>query len=92
MAITNAMLIAQKTFDLIAAGTIGADEEIHTFQRWKEMGFSVKKGEHAVAKFPIWKMATKKDDDGEEKSTGRCFGKMSFFFSTAQVEPIKARA
>ena len=92
MAITNAMLIAQKTFDLIADGTIRAGEEIHTFQKWKELGFSVKKGEHAVAKFPIWKMGMKKDDDGEMKSTGHCFGKMSFFFSSEQVEPIKARA
>ena len=92
MAITNAQMIAEQTFELIRAGRISPDEEIHTFQRWKELGFSVRKGEHAVAKFPIWKMATKKDDDGEEKATGHCFGKMSFFFSTAQVDPIPARA
>lgn len=92
MAITNAQMVTNQTFNLIMAGKIQPNEEIHTFQRWKEMGFSVKKGEHAVAKFPIWKMGTKKDDDGEEKTTGRMFMKNSAFFSTAQVEPIPARA
>lgn len=27
-------------------------EEIHTFQAWKSLGYSVKKGEKAIAKFP----------------------------------------
>lgn len=35
-------------------------EEIHTFLIWKELGFSVKKGEKAIAKFDIWKYTQKK--------------------------------
>ena len=92
MAITNNQAIFNNTILLIQAGKIQPDEEIHTFQRWKAMGYSVKKGEHAIAKFPIWKMGTKKDEDGEEVITGRCFMKMSAFFSTRQVERLEARA
>ena len=92
MAMTNAQIIAENIILLAMNGTIKPDEEIHTFQRWKALGYSVKKGEHAVAKFPIWKMGTKKNDDGEEETTGRMFMKTSSFFSTAQVEPMQARA
>ena len=90
MAMTNAQIILENSVILAMNGAIKPDEEIHTFQRWKAMGYSVKKGEKAVAKFPIWKPVTKKDDDGEEKQTGRMFLKTSAFFSTSQVEPLKA--
>ena len=71
-------------------------EVIHTFAHWKELGYSVKKGEHAVASFPIWKGAERvvKDDDGKEtdEKTVKMFMKTSFFFSAAQVEPLTERA
>jgi antirestriction protein ArdC len=71
-------------------------EEIHTFERWKELGFSVKKGERSTIKFPIWKYGKKKieeDEDGKSvESKGYCFMKMSAFFTEKQVEPMKARA
>lgn len=89
---TNVAMIALQEAELIRAGLMSADEEIHTFQRWKAMGYSVKKGEHAIAKFPIWKMGTKKDEDGEEETTGRMFMKTSAFFKTSQVEPLKVTA
>lgn len=90
--IKNEVLIAMQEAELIRAGLMSADEELHTFQRWKAMGYSVKKGEHAIAKFPVWKMGTKKDDDGEEETTGRMFMKTSAFFKTSQVEPLKVTA
>lgn len=90
-AMTNVAMIAIQEAMLIADGVMNADEEIHTFQRWKAMGYSVKKGEHAIAKFPIWKMGTKKDKDGEEVETGRMFMKTSAFFKTSQVEPMKEK-
>lgn len=92
MAMTNAQLIMENTLILVMAGKIGANDEIHTFAHWKDLGFSVRKGEKAVAKFPIWKMGTRKNNDGEEENTGRMFLKTSAFFSTAQVEPLTARA
>lgn len=92
MAMTNAAMIAMQEAQLIAAGLMQPEEEIHTFQRWKALGYSVKKGEKALVKFPIWKMGTKKDEDGEEKTTGRMFLKNSAFFSSRQVEPLAVRA
>ena len=55
----------------------------------------MKKGEHAVAKFPIWKGTerTVKDEDGndtDEKKT-RMFMKTACFFTVAQVEPLKEK-
>ncbi len=38
----------------------GITEEIHTFRRWKSMGYSVKKGEKSTIKFPIWKYSTRR--------------------------------
>lgn len=73
-------------------------EEIHTFQTWKSMGYQVQKGEHAVAKFPVWKFkaSKKKGDeqeagDDEEPQTGRCFMKVAFFFTADQVKPIEEK-
>lgn len=72
-------------------------EEIHTFQSWKKLGYQVQKGEHAVAKFPVWKYkvsgkkqeAEAEDDDQPQK--GRCFMKVAFFFTADQVKPIECR-
>lgn len=69
-------------------------EQIHTYQRWKAMGYQVRKGEKAVAKFKIWKhVAGKKEAGNEEKETakadrGRMFLKQAAFFSAAQVDPV----
>lgn len=69
-------------------------EQIHTYARWKAIGFQVRRGEKAVAKFKVWKHVSgkKKDDDGEEKTAdagrGKMFLKQAAFFSVAQVDPI----
>ena len=59
-------------------------EPIHTFDGWKERGYAVKKGEHAVASFLIWKYITgKKETEGEvegKNDNGRCIMKKAFFF------------
>ena len=70
-------------------------EEIHSFSRWKECGYGVKKGEKAIAKVEIWKYAeSKKTVDGklesdEEETKERIFKKSAFFFSASQVEPLR---
>lgn len=70
-------------------------EEIHTFQVWKKLGYQVQRGEHAVAKFPVWKFRAsgKKEDqeaeDEEQPQKGRCFMKLAFFFTVDQVKPIE---
>lgn len=73
-------------------------EPIHTYQAWKSMGYQVKKGSKAVAKFPVWKYITGKmkeaevnDDVDVEKSDskGYCRMKTASFFTMEQVEKIK---
>ena len=76
-------------------------QPIHTYQAWRKLGYQVKKGEKCVAKFAVWKYLTKKqkkeeeeipaDVDGEEQTVtkGRCYMKVSAFFTDEQVEPIK---
>ena len=72
--------------------TLMEPEPIHTFAKWKDLGYSVKKGEHAVARFSIWKGAEKavKDENGKEtdEKAVKMFRKDSCFFSFAQVEPM----
>ena len=64
-------------------------EPIHTFNGWKELGYQVKKGEHAKASFPIWKYTGEKDEEGNKvKDGGHCFQKKSFWFTFDQVEKI----
>ena len=70
-------------------------EEIHTFQMWKQMGYMVRKGEHAVAKVTIWKHTGKKvetihTEDGDKTMVdkGKMFMKTAAFFSRGQVEKV----
>ena len=78
--------------------TVKETEDIHTFNGWKERGYSVKKGEKAVDKFVIWKHSPAKveelpmkDGDGVEYvDKGKMFMKTASFFAAHQVEPIKA--
>lgn len=67
-------------------------EEIHTFAAWKSAGFAVRKGEKAIAKFPVWKYTSKvvENDDGEEEEHGRMYMKTAAFFARSQVDPIAA--
>lgn len=68
-------------------------EQIHTFANWKALGYSVKKGEKAVAKFPIWKHTTKTvtDENDEEKERTAMYMKTASFFKMSQVEKIEKK-
>lgn len=69
-------------------------EPIHTFAKWKEFGYVVKRGEHAVASFPIWKMIKSKkseDADADGSDDSKMFLKKSFWFTFSQVEKIKEK-
>lgn len=63
-------------------------EPIHTYNGWKDIGYQVKKGEHAKAQFPIWKYAGKKDEETGEEENGHCFMKKAFWFTADQVEKV----
>lgn len=74
-------------------------ESIHTYQEWKELGYQVKKGEHAIAKFAVWKPTKQKkaktDDEKQEDGTIKVQAKPRFFmanaswFKISQVEKIQ---
>lgn len=68
--------------------TIKETEPIHTYATWKTLGYQVQKGQKAVAGFKIWKHTAK-----EDKETGKTETKMfmtkAYFFTAAQVAPIK---
>ena len=91
---TNAEIIYRESIELVKQGVLkaiaGQPEPIHTFAKWKSMGYSVKKGEKAIAKITIWKYIsrTKTDDDGNEIDDSKCFPKVSAFFKTSQVEKV----
>ena len=86
--------------------TIELPEAIHTFNGWKELGYSVKKGEKSTIKFPIWKHTVKmlntntgnaeldkmNQQINDQGGQTNMFMKMSAWFTAAQVEPIKAKA
>ena len=71
-------------------------EPIHTFAAWKAAGYIVKKGEKAIASFPIWKHTkarTVRDKEGNEtEKPARMFLKTSYFFTFDQVERMTAKA
>ena len=69
--------------------TIMEPVDIHTYQAWKEMGYQVKRGEKAVAKFTIWKYKPGKVEiDSDEEEKGTMFMKLAHFFAENQVEKI----
>ena len=68
-------------------------EPIHTFAMWKQLGYRVKRGEHAVTRLAIWKYGNRRTDDEtdpeEAEQRGYCFMKTACFFSASQVEPMQ---
>lgn len=69
-------------------------EALHTFESWKSAGRIVRKGEHAVARFSIWKKCkdrTVTEPDGTEViKPGRMILKEACFFTYKQTEPVRA--
>ena len=74
--------------------TIQEPEPIHTFAAWKSLGYTVMRGQKAIAKFPIWRhqnAGTRKNrKTGTEESTEeKMFLTDAFFFAQSQVEPLE---
>lgn len=95
---TNAEIIMRESFELVKQGRLkligegenAMPEPIHTFQKWKELGFQVKKGEKSDIKFPIWKHSVRvvTNETGEEKKEPSVFMKTAVFFTFSQVKKI----
>ena len=76
----------------------GIQEEVHTFQKWKSLGYQVKRGEKALFQTNLWKMSKRKqkennenetdNNDKEKKNNNYFFMAKSSLFGRSQVEPI----
>ena len=85
MAVTNQMLIEH--YKAIHDITV----PIHTYAKWKQLGYQVKKGEKSEHRIVIWKSCKGKKQDEESAEiieTSRMIMKESCFFTIAQVEKI----
>lgn len=76
----NLATIGQQLFEI--------PEEIHTRTSWKALGFTVKRGEKAIAKFPIWKCTKTKVNGSDDEYKEVRFLQTSSFFKTSQVQSI----
>lgn len=71
-------------------------EEIHTYNRWKQLGYQVQKGEKSKIKFNVWHYRTGRrgtEADGEENVEnrgGKCYMQLTAFFTMDQVKRIEA--
>ena len=66
----------------------GIVEEVHTYDRWKKMGYQVRRGSKALFSCMIWKYVHAVDVDSEDE-TAKMFMRKASFFGFSQVEPIK---
>lgn len=64
------------------------ENEINSFQKWKELGYKVKRGEKATLKVEMWYPSKYKNNDNEEENT-RFYMKKTALFTIDQVEKIE---
>ena len=83
MAITNKAIIdAYK-----ATHGLPLDMPLYTWAVWHNMGYQVKKGERCRHRVALYKHTEKTiEQDGQERTVGRCFVKTANLFEMSQVE------
>ena len=70
-----------------AAHGISIDTPLYTWAVWHNMGYRVRKGEKCKHRVTLWKHTERKiEQDGKEKTVGRCFHKTMSLFEMSQVE------
>lgn len=85
MAITNKAIIEAYK----AEQGLPVEYPLFTYAVWKTKGYQVKKGEKCKHRVCLWKYGEKKiEQDGQERTVGRCFHKTMSLFSMEQVERI----
>lgn len=66
------------------------DAPLHTYSKWQELGYQVKRGEKSQHQIQIWKACSKKvktdEESNVEVTSVRCIPKMAYFFTLDQVE------
>lgn len=84
MAVTNNQIIA------LECATRGILEVVHTYAKWRELGYQVQKGQKALFTACIYKCVEKQDKNGN--TSKKMFPKNSAFFGLSQVQPIAKQA
>lgn len=94
MATTNQEIILAEIL------TRGITEDVHTYAKWKSLGYQVKKGEKALFQTRLWKKKnskakkenekadTENNENKEEKNNSYFFLAKSSMFGRSQVELI----
>ena len=83
MATTNKAIIEQYK----AEQGLPLDMPLYTWAAWHNMGYRVRKGEKCRHRVTLWKHTEKKiEQDGQERTVGRCFHKTMSLFEMSQVE------
>lgn len=63
------------------------DMPLYTWAVWHNMGYRVRKGEKCKHHVQLWKHTERKiEQDGQERTVGRCFHKTMSLFEISQVE------
>lgn len=85
---TNVEIVSMAWAELVSNGTISEAEEIHTFAKWRELGYSVRRGEKCIVKLTIWKHTAKEKtlDNGETVTDARMFMKTAAFFQLRKLK------
>lgn len=83
MAITNKAIIELYK----AENGLPLDYPLYTYAVWRNMGYRVRKGEKCRHRVCLWKYGEKKiEQEGQERTVGRCFHKTVSLFEMSQVE------
>ena len=83
MTITNKDIIAAYK----AENNIPLTTPLYTYAAWMAQGYRVRKGEKCKHRVTLWKHTERKiEQDGKEKTVGRCFHKVVNLFEMSQVE------
>lgn len=83
MAITNKTIIEAYK----AANNIPLSAPLYTYAAWIAQGYRVRKGEKCKHRVTLWKHTERKiEQEGQERTVGRCFHKTMPLFEMSQVE------
>ena len=68
---------------------LSLDTPLYTWAVWHNMGYRVRKGEKCKHRVTLWKHTERKiEQDGQEKTVGKCFHKVANLFEMSQVESM----
>lgn len=74
----------------------GITEEVHTYVRWKQLGYKVKSGEKALFSTRLWKYVNKStpaqsEADENSEVVHNMYMCKSFLFGRSQVEKVEVK-